>query len=404
MKIPERNITATRTTSREDAVTPRMGAIYCIASPSGKRYIGQTKYSMEKRFGCHKSEDTATKGCKALGRAAMKYGWDKMTLTLIEKCPLEKLNEREIYWIAHYNTFLGDGYNLTAGGAGVMKIWRSFREARAFARSLHLSGEAAWRQWRANNERPDDIPSAPDVVYKDKGWVSWGDWFGTGNGRGAQPGSHKHWRTFDEARAFARSLHLTSSRAWEEWCTSGARPRNIPTDPRGTYKDKGWAGIGDWLGTDNVPGPKSRMRPFAEARTFVRSLHLRGKKEYALWSKSGKRPDNIPAGPSQTYNGKGWVSWGNWLGTGHRRSRTRMRPFAEARTFVRSLNIKSLRKWYKYWKTHEKPPYIPYHPERSYKDKGWVSWKDFLIPTATEISSKNNSTKESRAPSVAESV
>ena len=55
-------------------------------------------------------------------------------------------------------------------------------------------------------------------------------------------------RPFDAARAYVRSLHLTGSKAWEEWCTSGAKPNDIPFSPQRTYKGKGWAGIGDWLG------------------------------------------------------------------------------------------------------------------------------------------------------------
>ena len=59
-------------------------------------------------------------------------------------------------------------------------------------------------------------------------------------------------RSFAAARAFARSLGLTGKTAWGAWCKGGARPADIPADPRRTYKGKGWAGYGDWLGTGNV--------------------------------------------------------------------------------------------------------------------------------------------------------
>lgn len=44
-----------------------------------------------------------------------------MTLELVEECnSLEELNEREIYWIAEHNSFIGEsGYNMTRGGDGV---------------------------------------------------------------------------------------------------------------------------------------------------------------------------------------------------------------------------------------------------------------------------------------------
>ena len=38
--------------------------------------------------------------------------------------------------------------------------------------------EDAWRKWSAS-ERPDYIPSNPDVTYRNKGWVGWPDWMGS---------------------------------------------------------------------------------------------------------------------------------------------------------------------------------------------------------------------------------
>ena len=55
-------------------------------------------------------------------------------------------------------------------------------------------------------------------------------------------------RPFAAARAFARSLHLTSEKAWKDWYKTDARPDDIPTNPHKIYKDRGWVGIGDWLG------------------------------------------------------------------------------------------------------------------------------------------------------------
>ena len=48
--------------------------------------------------------------------AIRKYGVDAFIYEVIEECPLEKLDEREKYWITFYNTFKGFGYNCNAGG------------------------------------------------------------------------------------------------------------------------------------------------------------------------------------------------------------------------------------------------------------------------------------------------
>ena len=48
--------------------------------------------------------------------AIQKYGIDAFTYEILEECTLEQLDEREIYWIAFYNTYKGFGYNCNEGG------------------------------------------------------------------------------------------------------------------------------------------------------------------------------------------------------------------------------------------------------------------------------------------------
>jgi hypothetical protein len=45
-------------------------------------------------------------------------------------------------------------------------------------------------------------------------------------------------RPFEEARAYVQSLGLKNSDEWHAWSHSEARPDDIPTDPRATYKGK----------------------------------------------------------------------------------------------------------------------------------------------------------------------
>ena len=54
-------------------------------------------------------------------------------------------------------------------------------------------------------------------------------------------------------------------------------------------------------------------------------------------------------------------------------------PFETARTFVRSLKLKTTKDWQRYCQnklSHRPhlPPNIPLHPDQVYRDKGWKSW------------------------------
>jgi hypothetical protein len=55
-----------------------------------------------------------------------------------------------------------------------------------------------------------------------------------------------NWRNFEDALAFVRSLGLKSKDEWSDYCRSGKKPPDIPSNPQLTYADTGWAGWGDW--------------------------------------------------------------------------------------------------------------------------------------------------------------
>lgn len=90
-----------------------MIGIYKITKKdNGKAYIGQSN-NMERRFSqhCYKGEESRI----PLDIAIKKYGKDAFTFQILEECPLDKLNERQSYWIKYYNT-IKDGYNCSQGG------------------------------------------------------------------------------------------------------------------------------------------------------------------------------------------------------------------------------------------------------------------------------------------------
>jgi len=52
---------------------------------------------------------------------------------------------------------------------------------------------------------------------------------------------------------------------------------------------------------------------FKDARDFVHTLSLTKESEWYDYSKSGKKPDNIPSSPRYTYKSE-FISMGDWLG------------------------------------------------------------------------------------------
>jgi hypothetical protein len=51
------------------------------------------------------------------------------------------------------------------------KVWRDFEDAREFVRSLDLQTQKEWVEYCKSGRKPDDIPTAPNQVYRNR-WIS----------------------------------------------------------------------------------------------------------------------------------------------------------------------------------------------------------------------------------------
>lgn len=261
-------------------------------------------------------------------------------------------------------------------GTGRVVTYRPFQEARKFAHALPVNSQTAWSQYCKSGEKPVDIPSRPDLVYKDAGWSGYGDWLGTGTVRT----SWRKYRSFEEAGEFVRGLCLKSQVEWKRYCKSGKKPVDIPTNPNIVYKDAAWKGFGDWLGTGRVANVNKNVLPFHDARQYVHGLQLNSYTDWLAYCKSGNKPEDIPWSPARSYRDVGWTSWGDWLGTGNVANGDRcFLSCQDARQYVQTLGLKSVAEWREYAKSGQRPSDIPSTPDQFYKDAGWAGFSDWLM-------------------------
>jgi hypothetical protein len=210
--------------------------------------------------------------------------------------------------------------------AQAKKTFRNFDDARSFARSLKLKSQSEWVEYCRGNFpdkglRPSDIPQQPSSTYAGKGWISMGDWLGTG---AIAPQLIKY-RSFQLARKFAQGLGLKNHYEWRAFCKDGKEgnkslPSDIPASPFRVYKNNGWKGFGDWLGTGNLSNINRTYRSFEEARKYVHGLSLKNQSEWVAFCRgkltNRKLPLDIPSKPDRVYAKKGWAGMSDWLGNG----------------------------------------------------------------------------------------
>lgn len=95
-----------------------MVGIYKIVNNiNGKAYIGQS-INIAKRWNAHKNSSFNSNSSvyeTKIARAFRKYGIDNFSFEIIEECELDKLNEKEIFYIQQYDS-VDNGYNISLGG------------------------------------------------------------------------------------------------------------------------------------------------------------------------------------------------------------------------------------------------------------------------------------------------
>lgn len=102
----------------------QQGEIYCLISPSGKKYVGQCVQTLSngkewghmKRWRQHIGDARNGKDyCRLLNNAIRKYGPDTFKIELLTVCDIDELDKYENMYIQKLNTMTPHGYNLVSG-------------------------------------------------------------------------------------------------------------------------------------------------------------------------------------------------------------------------------------------------------------------------------------------------
>lgn len=124
---------------------------------------------------------------------------------------------------------------------------------------------------------------------------------------------------------------------------------------------------------------RANWLPYLDAKNIVQKYGFKHSEDYR--KKSRNYPDlfNIPINADRYYQGSGWTSWGDFLGTGFVANYLRKwRDFEKAKKFAHSLNLNSGREWNELADKKKLPDDLPYNPDQVYRGLGWKNWPDFI--------------------------
>ena len=192
------------------------------------------------------------------------------------------------------------------------------------------------------------LPSAPHLLYKDKGWIDWPSFFGT---------SKASYPTYEEAQRIVQEKGINSASDYK----LSYKELGLPSAPDESYKGKGWIDWYSFFGNSKVSFPT-----YEEAQRIVQENGITSSHDY----KSSYKELGLPAAPDTYYKDKGWIDWYSFFGT----PKVSFPTYEEAQRIVKENGINSQTAYYSSYKELG----LPAAPYTYYKDKGWIDWYDFL--------------------------
>ena len=192
----------------------------------------------------------------------------------------------------------------------------------------------------------------------------------------------RNFMSFKKAKKFVLKLNLKNQKDWMKYSKSGKKPDNLPGNPERIYKGKGWKNLGHFLGTKTIATKERKYKSYEEAKKYIKKFKFRSGNEFIKFAKSKKCPSNIPIMVRGVYKNKGWVSMGDFLGTG--RIADRFKTFIsynKAKKVIKKFKLNSGAEYFKFCKENKEiieKANIPFSPSGHYKKKGWKGWGDFL--------------------------
>jgi hypothetical protein len=190
----------------------------------------------------------------------------------------------------------------------------------------------------------------------------------------------KDYLPYELVKSLVRELGLTSKEAYGAWWRR-ERPNGVPSDPRKVYsRNNEWKSFPDFLGARTIAPQNREYRDFESACEYVRQQGFQGVAAWKKFTRSGQKPDNIPANPDIVYKDKGWKGYPDFLGNGRTAPKEfKFLSYDGSKEYVQKLGLRNQADWRAWAKSPERPKEIPADPQGVYKKKGgWKSFPDFL--------------------------
>ncbi len=163
----------------------------------------------------------------------------------------------------------------------------SYEQAKKLVKKLGIKSSWEYKMMKLKKElRKYHLPTNLDRHYK-KEWEGSGKFFGTWRGKNWQ--SKSEFKSFKQAKQWAKDNKITSGILWKHM----KLPRDIPRNPHIFYKEQ-WKNWNEFLDFN-------RKLTYEEAKNIVKKLGIKTTKQYKEMPKKQKLLLKLPSHPDDFY-------------------------------------------------------------------------------------------------------
>ena len=186
-----------------------------------------------------------------------------------------------------------------------------------------------------------------------------------------------NYRSYEESKRYVANFKIKHSVDWFNNFCKHHKPIDIPWNPQNIYKFSGWVSWKDFLGKNFDSRFDRDYYDYETASKKIRKIKLKNVKEYLGYIKQKKLLNKFHIIPSNVYKNKGWVDYSNYLGS-KKRVKIDYVSYDQAKKFLKQFKIEKAKDYQSFFNSNKKTIEIPSHPDRTYKNKGWKNWAEYL--------------------------
>jgi very-short-patch-repair endonuclease len=188
-----------------------------------------------------------------------------------------------------------------------------FNEAKDYVRKLGINSQKEWILWcKGRDLSVLKIPTNPNVIYKNSGWISFSDWIGNTSYKSVK--NIKYLRYLECKDYIKLNFPEIKNRVVWTGFDKSKLPIFVPKRPDYFYKKSNdWINWESFLDSDISPRSKSKIfLGFSEAKEYITSLNFKDQYDFYKFIEDNNI-NFIPKRPDYVYK-KDWIGYIDFLG------------------------------------------------------------------------------------------